>query len=280
MTDARPYPSSALREAQEKREAATGDAMAASLGPEFASTHLGGSDEVDCIITKNGATFAVVEITADVDEDFQRDLSFSYDNPDEVIRNLPRGYGEWAIQLAPGTRLNALGDAFFLDLIHDLMESGRTDIDRQEILLGNDSRLLHYVEAGMQFVFKMPMSQEDRAQVMFGQRPDSIVISSDQNLYADYLDELLTKRSIRGKIDRLIDRRDDSPAWFAIVVGSGSPNSVRFRTRGASYDPGLPNRVVTIPSGLEYIWILNEDLAPQFVVDADGTFLAIEETDT
>lgn len=274
MTDSVP---SSFRDARRRREASAGEAIAASLGPEFTSIHLGGADEVDCIISKDGEAIAAVEITEDVDQELQRDLTFSYDNPDEVIRELPHDSGEWAIQLASGTRLDSLGDSFVLDLIHDVVGLGRTSFDSHETPSPHTSGLRRYVDAGMLFAFKMPLSPADRAHVMFGPRQTSYFISGEQDLYADYLDEFLNRDTIKGKVNRLVQRRDGLKAWFVVVIASGSPNSVLLRSRGISSDPGMPQRNVTIPLEIESVWLLNERLTPQLVASSSGAALMVDQ---
>ena len=81
MAKAVPPSRLALREEQRRREAATGGAIAASLGQQFTSVHLGNNDEVDCTINAGRARIAAVEITVDVDQDLQRDFTFHMTAP-------------------------------------------------------------------------------------------------------------------------------------------------------------------------------------------------------
>jgi len=74
MSDSRKVFSTAVRDAQRRCEALAGIAIAGSLGTEFTSRQLGGGDEVDCIIYRGTKAHFAVEITEDVDQDYQRDL--------------------------------------------------------------------------------------------------------------------------------------------------------------------------------------------------------------
>jgi hypothetical protein len=229
-----------------------------------------------CVILKDGVPLANLEVTADYDEDFQQASALAFDQPDLLIRDLPPHCGEWAIQFEPGVRIRDVSDDLLQSLVLQLVRDRRTYFDSFE----NDSgswAMRRYVDAGVVLVFRTGNDQVNRAQILIGRRPGSVFISSERGLYAEYLREFLRQDRIARKIELLRGRSHDVQAWMALIVGNGSPNSVVFRSRGISFDPGLPLEHFELTGGLESLWLFNEVLIPQFAIFRDGRFRTIEE---
>ena len=258
------------------REASVGTAVANALGSGFSSVHLGGADEVDCELFKGNVLVAKMEITEDIDEDLQHAAAFQASSPESLVRELPIGYGEWLIQLVPSTRVDTISSEYVRDLITPVVQRGRRDFDANE----NSSLAVEfetYVEAGLSFMFRIDQATGDQAHLSFGREHDSIFISNERDLYVEYLQSVLSRERVKGKINKMLERSQNCNSWLVIVVGSRASNSVIFRSRGISMDPGLPNQIVEPPNNVAAIWILSEALVPQFVVDSEGRFLTIAD---
>ena len=102
--------------------------------------------------------------TEDCDEDLQASNAFAYEHPDEVIRNLTQGSGEWVFQIDAGTRVSKITDGELQAIVDDLLRSGITRHDMFDALAPHRSEALGNL--GAHSVFKLGESS-DRAQLVF-----------------------------------------------------------------------------------------------------------------
>jgi hypothetical protein len=235
-------------------EALAGDEIAEALGREYRSQHDGRSSEHDCTIFLGEDEFALVEVTEDCDPEFQGSMVYSYEHPEELIRDLRSGSGEWAFDLDPTARIVNVETSTLQQIVDALTRVGRERHDTFDPMHPELSDVCGLIPLNM--VFKVGTAS-DRAHLMFARGAIGTFLRSDPDVLTDYLRGFLAQSHIQSKVARHLERAAGRRAWLAVVVSSATPASVFLRMIGATFGTEPPTQPLQLPDDLDGVWILS-----------------------